>query len=73
MKESLSAYALHQNLLKTFSNPLSIKLKLCGGGSKNCSKQNKICVFVIMLFTHLFDILALKNKIFGHFDPPYCK
>ena len=62
--KSHCAYALEQNLLATFSNLLSIKLKLCGGRSKNCSKQKIFCMFAIMPITHLFHVLALKNKIF---------
>ena len=72
IRKSHSAYARNQKLLGTFLNPLSIELKLRGERSKTCSQQKIFCVFVIMTIMHLFDILALKNKVFGHFDPSYC-
>ena len=59
IRKSLSAYNLDQTLLATFLNPLPIKLNLCGGRSKNCSKQKIFCMFVIMqnifCFEQFFD------------------
>ena len=50
------------------SRTLIIETKtLRGGRSKNCSKQKIFRMFVIMPFTHSFDLLALKNKNFWIF------
>ena len=54
IRKSHSAYALDQNLLATFSNPLTIKLKLCGGDQKIVQIKKYIASVLICLLRTFF-------------------
>ena len=52
IRKSHSAYALDQNLLATFSNPLSIKLNFAGGDQTIVqNKKYFACVLLCLLRT----------------------